>query len=111
MARSNMESATASALAIEGRGESRPGPAEAVEARDAASRALCAVDALPESQQEVVRLKFRHGLSYREISEVTGISVSNVGVRIHEAMKTLRARLGARPDAGVTMRAAEGGAR
>ena len=32
------------------------------------------------AQQEVVRLKFQHDLSYKEISAVTGHSVSNVGV-------------------------------
>ncbi len=81
---------------------------ETAERRDATTQALQAVDALPEAQQEVVRLKFRHGLSYREIAEVTGLSVSHVGVRIHEAIKALRGRLGASAPA---MRATEGGLR
>ncbi len=48
------------------------------------------VDRLPPNQQEVVRLKFQSGLSYREIAAVTELSVSNVGYLIHTAVKTLR---------------------
>jgi RNA polymerase sigma-70 factor (ECF subfamily) len=48
---------------------------------------------LPENQQEVVRLKFQAGLSYREISGVTELSVSNVGYLLHTALATLRKQL------------------
>ena len=48
---------------------------------------------LPENQQEVIRLKFQHGLTYREIAGVTKHSVSHVGVLIHAGMKTLRQKL------------------
>lgn len=54
---------------------------------------LALLAALPENQQEVVRLKFQNGLSYREISEVTGLSVSNVGYLLHTALKQIRRRL------------------
>jgi RNA polymerase sigma factor (sigma-70 family) len=49
--------------------------------------------ALPASQQEVIRLKFQESMSYQEISEVTGHSVSHVGVLIHEAMKEVRRKM------------------
>ena len=51
---------------------------------------LALVGDLPENQREVLRLKFQCGLKYREISEVTGLSVSNVGFLIHTAISTLR---------------------
>ena len=70
-----------------------PGPAAAAEKRQGASRVLAMVHALPDKQQEVIFLRFGEGLSYREISEVTGHSVSNVGVLIHNAVKTIRAAL------------------
>ncbi len=54
---------------------------------------------LPPGHQEVLRLKLAHGLSYADIAQVTGLSVSHVGVKLHEAMKSLRARLGVRPAA------------
>jgi RNA polymerase sigma factor (sigma-70 family) len=44
-------------------------------------------------QQEVVRLKFLHGLSYQEIRKVTGLSESNIGFIIHTAVRELRHRL------------------
>ena len=53
------------------------------------------IERLPERQRECIRLKFQHGLSYKEISRITSHSVSYVGVLIHTGMKTLRQRLGA----------------
>jgi RNA polymerase sigma-70 factor (ECF subfamily) len=81
--------------------EARPNPgsspAAVAEARQQLDRALEALGALPVSQQEVVRLKLQAGLSYREIADVTGHTVSNVGVLLHKALRSLRERLG-RPD-------------
>ena len=67
-------------------------PAEVAETRDSAEHVFQLLDQLPENQQEVVRLKFQGGLSYRAISEVTGLSVSNVGYLLHQAIHTLRRR-------------------
>jgi RNA polymerase sigma-70 factor (ECF subfamily) len=41
----------------------------------------------------VIRLKFQHGLSYKQIAQVTTLSVSNVGFLIHTGLKILRAKL------------------
>ena len=48
------------------------------------------VDRLSPRQQEVVRLRMQAGLSYREIADVTGLTVSNVGFHLHEAVRKLR---------------------
>ncbi len=48
------------------------------------------VSHLKPEQQEVIRLKFEEDMSYKEISAITGHSVSYVGVLIHEAMTQLR---------------------
>jgi RNA polymerase sigma-70 factor (ECF subfamily) len=45
----------------------------------------------------VLRLKFQHELSYREIAEKTGLSVSNVGFLMHTALRALRQRLAEQP--------------
>jgi RNA polymerase sigma-70 factor (ECF subfamily) len=71
---------------------SPPPPAE-VETRDASSLALHLLDQLPPNQQEVLRLKFQQGLSYKQISAVTGLSVTNVGFLIHTGLKTLRRQM------------------
>lgn len=46
-----------------------------------------------EQQQEVVRLKYIEGLSYRDISQTTGLTVTNVGYLLHTALKKLREQL------------------
>lgn len=70
-----------------------PSPAAKVETDDAAAHALRLIETLPPRQQEVLRLKFQSGLSYRQIAEVAGISVGNVGFLIHTALKALRHQL------------------
>ena len=70
-----------------------PSPSTLAEHRDSAARVLDLVDRLPANQQEVIRLKFQGGLSYREISRVTGLTVSHVGVLIHTGLKSIRIKL------------------
>jgi RNA polymerase sigma factor (sigma-70 family) len=55
------------------------------------------LDRLPKNQREVVYLKFQCDLSYKEISEVTKLSVTNVGFLIHTALKNLRKELLSEP--------------
>lgn len=73
-----------------------------LENADHARRVLTAVAELPAAQQEVLRLRFREELSYKEIATVTGRSVNNVGFLIHTAIRQVRQRLhaeGGRSDA------------
>jgi len=69
-------------------------PLAALERHEHATRAQVLVAALPDKQQEAIRLRFTHGLSYRQIADVMETTVNNVGVLIHAAMKSLRDRLG-----------------
>jgi RNA polymerase sigma factor (sigma-70 family) len=70
-----------------------PEPATVAETQDAVGHILDLITALPENQQEVIRLKFQNSLSYREIAAITGLSVSNVGFLIHRGLKTIRSRV------------------
>ena len=45
---------------------------------------------LPPHYQEIVRLKYQNNFTYREISEITGHSISHVGVIIHKSVEKLR---------------------
>ncbi len=72
------------------------GPADAAEIGEASGRVIRILTTLPENQQEVIRLRFQSGLSYKQIAAVTSLSVSNVGYLIHTAIKTIRETLGTR---------------
>jgi RNA polymerase sigma factor (sigma-70 family) len=50
---------------------------------------------LPMNQREVVYLKFQCDLTYKEISEITALSVSNVGFLLHTAVRAIRTHLSA----------------
>jgi RNA polymerase sigma-70 factor (ECF subfamily) len=51
---------------------------------------LSALANLPEREQEIVRLKFLHDFSYKQIAETVGLSVGNVGYILHGALVKLR---------------------
>lgn len=76
-----------------------PAPAEAAERDDSFSTVLRAMADLPDNQQEVIRLKFHHGMSYKQISQITNLTVTNVGFLIHTGLKALRRQLADGPTA------------
>ena len=53
---------------------------------------LC-LAALDERSREIVRLKFHEELSYKQISERTGLTTGNVGYLLHHALKTIAVEL------------------
>lgn len=65
-------------------------PSGEVEQADDLAAVLRALDDLPPPQQEVIRLKFQHGLSYREIAAVTEQPIGTVGYLIHVGLQTIR---------------------
>ncbi len=44
---------------------------------------------LPPEDRDLIRLKYHDDLKYREISRQTGLSVGNVGYRLHHLLKAL----------------------
>jgi RNA polymerase sigma-70 factor (ECF subfamily) len=77
---------------LERRASEESSPNEQLERKEATGFLLRIVGTLPPRQQEIIQLKFQNGLSYQEISEITELSVSNVGVILHNALKTLQQR-------------------
>ena len=74
--------------------ESRePAPDACLEKKDRFSMLFALVDKLSDKQKEVVCLKFQSNMSYKEISETTGNSVSNVGFILHSAMSELKSMM------------------
>ncbi|MCA9185612.1 MAG: sigma-70 family RNA polymerase sigma factor [Pirellulaceae bacterium] len=48
---------------------------------------------LSDKDQQLLRLKYFDDLSYREISQRTGLSISNVGYRLHHLLRSLAGKL------------------
>lgn len=68
-------------------------PAMELERKERTDRLMELVQELPKNQYEVVRLRFMNHHSYQEISEITGLSVGNVGFLLNAAMRNLRSKM------------------
>ena len=77
----------------EARPDAAPGPGRCAIVREEHALVLEAVAALPANQQEAFRLKFEHGLTYRDISRVMNMPLSTVNYTIAQALNAVRARL------------------
>ena len=58
-----------------------------------AEQASAALQTLGLREQQLVILQVYEEKSYREISDITGLTVSNVGYILHHAMKKMAAEL------------------
>ena len=65
-------------------------PAEQAVRQDDYDMVSTIVAGLSERDQDVLRLKFEHGMSYREIGEALQLSESNVGFILHQAIRKVR---------------------
>jgi RNA polymerase sigma-70 factor (ECF subfamily) len=73
-----------------GNGRSPAADAARHEDEDSVLRVLAG---LSEREQETIRLKFQHGMTYREISRITGMPISTVSHTVTRALRTLRTEL------------------
>ena len=51
------------------------------------------IETLPTRQQEILKLRLQEGLSYKQVAEVTGLTVTNVGYLLHQAITSLRTQM------------------
>ncbi len=72
-----------------------PRPGRTLEHAETHSAILRLIGELPPNQQELVRLKFQNGFSYKEIARITKLSVTNVGFLLHTAVARLRTEFAA----------------
>lgn len=70
-----------------------PDRGKGFEISEAAEKAAAALRTLSLREQQLVILKVYEEKSYREISAITGLTVSNVGYILHHAMKKMAAEL------------------
>jgi RNA polymerase sigma-70 factor (ECF subfamily) len=71
----------------------KPNRGKEFEITEAAELAAAALQALSLREQQLVILKVYEEKSYREISDITGLTVGNVGYLLHHAMKRLAVEL------------------
>ncbi len=69
---------------------SETAPDEQVEKDEQVAHVMRYMDRLAKNQKEVILLKFQQGMSYAEISDVTGLTEGNIGFLIHTGLKRLR---------------------
>jgi len=73
-----------------------PCPDEHAQRMEDIQMTRASLQALKEQHRELLRLKFEEGLSYKEISDRTGLSTGNVGYLLHHALKHLAGELAER---------------
>jgi len=73
--------------------DSSPAPNVYAERHESMRIVVETLTKLPKKQQDVFRLKFDHGMTYREIAAETGMGLATVSSHLHAAMKTIRAAL------------------
>jgi RNA polymerase sigma-70 factor (ECF subfamily) len=80
-----------------------PGPAQTLGKLEAIGTLQLLVAELDDEDRTLISLKYQEGLKYDQISERTGLSVGNVGYKLHHALKHLAGalrRLGVETSAG-----------
>jgi RNA polymerase sigma-70 factor (ECF subfamily) len=68
-------------------------PDESIVHQEALGMVRLSLETLDLRSRELVRLKFEEDMTYRQIAEKTGLSVSNVGYVLHHAVKSLSIEL------------------
>src|SRR5262245_17742769 len=71
----------------------QPLPDEQIARLEGIGLVRLSLEALDERSRELVRLKFNENLSYKEISQRTGLSIGNVGYLLHHAIKAIASDL------------------
>jgi RNA polymerase sigma-70 factor (ECF subfamily) len=65
-------------------------PEDRLERKEETDLLHAALTQLSEEQQQLISLKFFLGLRNQEIAQATGLTPSNVGVKLHRSLKELR---------------------
>ena len=88
-----LESTDETAVTVRGAIDPDPFPDEHLMRSEGIGLVRLSLATLDERSRELVRLKFNENLSYKEISERTGLTGSHVGYILHHALKAIAAEL------------------
>ena len=70
-------------------GDDPNNPVEKLERSEKINRVVHFVSLLPEDSRNLIKMKFDRKLSYREISNETGLTEGNVGYKLHHLLRGL----------------------
>ena len=73
--------------------DTKPLPDEEIARWESIGLVRLSLDTLDGRSRELIQLKFIEGLSYKEISKRTGLTVGHVGYLLHHALKSIAAEL------------------
>ena len=73
--------------------DSQPMPDEQIARWEGIGLVRLVLETLDERSQTLIRLRFNEDLSYKEISERTGLTVGHVGYLLHHALKAIAVEL------------------
>lgn len=73
--------------------EAKPSAGEKLDQSERRTRVRNEIDQLKPRLKEIMLLKIQEAKSYREMAGITGLTVTNVGYLVHQAMQTLKHRL------------------
>ena len=74
---------------LEGSVEKSEDPAKKMERKEARLRVSHALTTLSDESRELIKMKFDKKMSYKQISDKSGLSISNVGYKLHTVIKNL----------------------
>jgi RNA polymerase sigma-70 factor (ECF subfamily) len=92
-ARQRKHALAAAPIATEGAAERIHERTAVLEKEESRQRVRAAIERLSPRHRELLLLKIEENKSYKEIAEITGLTVTNVGYLLHMAMKELTRRL------------------
>ena len=73
--------------------DEKQGPGQRAERAETMAQLETALGRLSPTYREILLLRFREGLAYHEIAEVTGLAMGTVKVQLHRARKKLAAEM------------------
>ena len=73
--------------------ESKDDPVQELEKKEKVRRVTHSLNLLPKESQKLITMKFDQKMSYKQIADETGLSVSNVGYKLHVIIRDLATEL------------------
>ena len=73
--------------------ESKDDPVQELEKKEKVRRVRHSLNLLPKESQKLITMKFDQKMSYKQIADETGLSVSNVGYKLHVIIRHLSTEL------------------